>query len=101
MARFQAQHAHITELKFRGFPANAANTAGKALDAEEIMLRILLSQGGEERAVAAANIDFHWTVAPEQFGEIESNHNCPRELGFALVQPGAVAHPLNGSDGPL
>ena len=91
--RVDAQHPHIPESC--SFAANAPYPTGQAFDSEIVALRILSSECEQKRAVAAADIDFDRSVAPEDLGEIQRLFDRRRhELNhcLAFVQSGATVH---------
>ena len=68
---FQAQDAKIFQILSPGTPAGFADPAQKPFDAQKIPVRELGGHGDQERAFAAADIDFHRSRARESKVELQ------------------------------
>lgn len=70
VARFDEQHADISEPVPSDPVAGGTNATGETFNPEIIVLRILLRERREIRAVAAADVNFQRRFARKNFAQI-------------------------------
>jgi hypothetical protein len=87
-----AQDANVGKCEFRHFATDTSNTTGQPFNAQIIALWVRCRQSGQERSIAATQIDRQWRSANEDLREIErqrdrGGHELNRRFMIAQCIP--------------